>query len=115
MSGSITPSVVTTQHNSSVIMYPELANLLIHPDVDSFYDAPCIPGQPSPTRTIPAYIDYIPSISVRYQNTLLPQYTQPVNQPHQGIMDFVQISKFYCVINSSLLQIYLINPLYIIH
>ena len=92
-SGSITPSVVTTHHNSSVIIYPELANLLIHPDKDSFSDAPFVPGQPLSTRTILSYIDYIPSISFTYQTTSFPQYTQLINQPHQRIMDFIQTSK----------------------
>ena len=93
-SGSTTPSFVTKRKKPSVIIYPELASFLIHPDVDSFSDAPRVPGQPSSTRTIPSYIDYIPSISFTYQTTSLPQYTQLINQPHQGIMDFTQTSKF---------------------
>ena len=47
-----------------------------------------------PQELLPSYIDYIPSISFTYQTTSLPQYTQIINQPHQRIMDFIQISQF---------------------
>ena len=46
-------------------MYPELANLLVHPRVDSYSDAPKVPGQLS-SSSAPSLndTDYIPCIAV---------------------------------------------------
>ena len=48
-----------------VIVYPELANLLFHPKVDSYSDAPKVPGQLS-SSSAPSLknTDYIPCIAV---------------------------------------------------
>ena len=41
------------------ILFPELAGLLVHPDVDSYSDAPKVPGQPDLSVSPPPFLEYI--------------------------------------------------------
>lgn len=53
-------------HNRGVILYPELAHFLIHPQVDPYADAPRIPGQPDPSCPRPPLVNFIPDFAEQW-------------------------------------------------
>ena len=46
------------------IVRPELNKKLLHPEVDSYADAPRVPGQPTSTSTTPLELPYIKDIRI---------------------------------------------------
>lgn len=54
-----TPASWPRMPRPKTILFPELASLLVHPDVDSYGDAPKVPGQPDLSVSPPSFLEYI--------------------------------------------------------
>ena len=101
------------RHDRGAILYPELAQYLVHPQVDPYTDAPRVPGQPDPSSLRPPLTTmFIPDFGEQWtppkylgqQPRYQTQYLQQKSQP--AILDFsvTQCELGYCCTNSLLVN-----------
>ena len=110
---AIATKTVAATTTTTIITHPDLAKLLVYPTVDSYLDAPRVPGQPTLSTKTPFDLHYIKGIAItaydyqlvascrlKQHGGLHPHYSTVYPQHCKLLVIIVAIS-LYCITQST--------------